>query len=108
MMLLLSLLGFFFFFKQKTAYEITTGDWSSDVCSSDLRGPRQHQRLVHQRAAGRRSFTDGLRGRAPDRPGPDAAGARNHVTNATGAVRRTRPTVAPRLLGPIRPRPRWL
>src|SRR5213079_2121957 len=29
-------LYFFFFFKQKTAYEITTGDWSSDVCSSDL------------------------------------------------------------------------
>src|SRR5213595_1274299 len=27
---------FFFFFKQKTAYEITEGDWSSDVCSSDL------------------------------------------------------------------------
>ena len=23
---------FFFFFKQKTAYEIGTGDWSSDVC----------------------------------------------------------------------------
>ena len=29
---------FFFFFKQKTAYEIGTGDWSSDVCSSDLTG----------------------------------------------------------------------
>src|SRR5213595_4193773 len=29
---------FFFFFKQKTAYEITEGDWSSDVCSSDLIG----------------------------------------------------------------------
>ena len=27
---------FFFFSKQKTAYEIGTGDWSSDVCSSDL------------------------------------------------------------------------
>ena len=27
----------FFFFKQKTAYEIGTGDWSSDVCSSDLK-----------------------------------------------------------------------
>ena len=27
---------YFFFFKQKTAYEIGTGDWSSDVCSSDL------------------------------------------------------------------------
>jgi len=26
----------FFFFKQKTAYEILDGDWSSDVCSSDL------------------------------------------------------------------------
>ena len=26
----------FFFFKQKTAYEITRSDWSSDVCSSDL------------------------------------------------------------------------
>ena len=26
----------FFFFKQKTAYEIDLGDWSSDVCSSDL------------------------------------------------------------------------
>eukprot|EP01043_Picozoa_sp_COSAG02_P097041 COSAG02_NODE_33287_length_502_cov_1.119107_1_plen_26_part_01 len=23
------------FFKQKTAYEIMSGDWSSDVCSSD-------------------------------------------------------------------------
>src|SRR3546814_17379195 len=29
---------FFFFFKQKTAYEMRISDWSSDVCSSDLRG----------------------------------------------------------------------
>ena len=27
----------FFFFKQKTAYEMCGRDWSSDVCSSDLR-----------------------------------------------------------------------
>src|SRR3546814_10005575 len=27
---------FFFFFKQKTAYELRISDWSSDVCSSDL------------------------------------------------------------------------
>ncbi len=27
---------YFFFFKQKTAYEILASDWSSDVCSSDL------------------------------------------------------------------------
>src|SRR3546814_1085248 len=30
---------FFFFFKQKTAYEIRISDWSSDVCSSDLLYP---------------------------------------------------------------------
>src|SRR3546814_6075457 len=30
---------FFFFFKQKTAYEMRISDWSSDVCSSDLVGP---------------------------------------------------------------------
>src|SRR3546814_7782489 len=29
---------FFFFFKQKTAYEMRISDWSSDVCSSDLEG----------------------------------------------------------------------
>src|SRR3546814_720749 len=27
---------FFFFFKQKTAYEMRISDWSSDLCSSDL------------------------------------------------------------------------
>src|SRR3546814_13642130 len=32
----------FFFFKQKTAYEMRISDWSSDVCSSDLRA--QHIR----------------------------------------------------------------
>src|SRR3546814_1993130 len=30
---------FFFFFKQKTAYEMRISDWSSDVCSSDLVEP---------------------------------------------------------------------
>src|SRR3546814_3345128 len=35
---------FFFFFKQKTAYEMRISDWSSDVCSSDLLYPGgQHQ-----------------------------------------------------------------
>src|SRR3546814_7660579 len=29
----------FFFFKQKTAYEMRISDWSSDVCSSDLPAP---------------------------------------------------------------------
>src|SRR3546814_10696602 len=30
-------LVYVFFFKQKTAYEMRISDWSSDVCSSDLR-----------------------------------------------------------------------
>src|SRR3546814_1397706 len=30
-------LVYFFFFKQKTAYEMRISDWSSDVCSSDLK-----------------------------------------------------------------------
>src|SRR3546814_8183344 len=34
----------FFFFKQKTAYEIRISDWSSDVCSSDLLTPDPHAR----------------------------------------------------------------
>src|SRR3546814_8696955 len=33
---MLRLLDRFFFFKQKTAYEMRISDWSSDVCSSDL------------------------------------------------------------------------
>src|SRR3546814_4009061 len=37
MLLLFSM--FFFFFKQKTAYEMRISDWSSDVCSSDV--PRE-------------------------------------------------------------------
>src|SRR3546814_1559644 len=33
--------GSFFFFKQKTAYEMRISDWSSDVCSSDLQDAAQ-------------------------------------------------------------------
>src|SRR3546814_5304177 len=36
---------FFFFFKQKTAYEMRISDWSSDVCSSDLLHRRRHPDL---------------------------------------------------------------
>src|SRR3546814_4709036 len=50
---------FFFFFKQKTAYEMRISDWSSDVCSSDLReiardllAARGILRLAELRAAG--------------------------------------------------------
>src|SRR3546814_1898311 len=36
----------FFFFKQKTAYEMRISDWSSDVCSSDLHPRRDVRDLL--------------------------------------------------------------
>src|SRR3546814_8589328 len=41
----------FFFFKQKTAYEVRISDWSSDVCSSDLAdgAVRVHDRQLQAR-----------------------------------------------------------
>src|SRR3546814_962154 len=50
------ILLFFFFFKQKTAYEMRISDWSSDVCSSDLLVTFQHECAARQndaRARGR-------------------------------------------------------
>src|SRR3546814_7970375 len=41
-MVLNSFFLFFFFFKQKTAYEMRISDWSSDVCSSDLKRAASH------------------------------------------------------------------
>src|SRR3546814_8167851 len=55
----------FFFFKQKTAYEMRISDWSSDVCSSDLFYP-DHPELVaavrhhHEQIAGT-GYPDGLK-----------------------------------------------
>src|SRR3546814_9014850 len=34
---------YFFFFKQKTAYDMRISDWSSDVCSSDLHFRDRHE-----------------------------------------------------------------
>src|SRR3546814_2097340 len=42
----------FFFFKQKTAYEVSISDWSSDVCSSDL--PCRRRELADAAANSRR------------------------------------------------------
>src|SRR6056300_1176434 len=38
----------FFFFKQKTAYEISECDWSSDVCSSDLNSSHIQQKTAYE------------------------------------------------------------
>src|SRR3546814_15444884 len=45
---------FFFFFKQKTAYEMRISDWSSDVCSSDLEGTWRPQAVPDLRRYGYR------------------------------------------------------
>src|SRR3546814_2024738 len=73
---------FFFFFKQKTAYEMRISDWSSDVCSSDLalhgsqhesgRPGRPRLRLFRQRLVRREQDQQPPRGRA-DRADRSAA-----------------------------------
>src|SRR3546814_1530183 len=60
-------MSFFFFFKQKTAYEMRISDWSSDVCSSDLHDART------QAVRARRKFP--ARGALPP-PHPRRAGRR--------------------------------
>src|SRR3546814_12011676 len=68
----------FFFFKQKTAYEMRISDWSSDVCSSDLhdraRGRDRAEQFPQRRAA--RSMDEGPcadRARRGGHAGADAA-----------------------------------
>src|SRR6058998_746005 len=64
----------FFFFKQKTAYEMVMSDWSSDVCSSDLDAKPGSRCRGSDRAAGcgndpgRRKGVEGGRSRQPGRP----------------------------------------
>src|SRR3546814_3315857 len=55
----------FFFFKQKTAYEMRISDWSSDVCSSDL-DPRPADRAQSRWFLGRIARC-GRRGRSEER-----------------------------------------
>src|SRR3546814_20767178 len=64
-----------FFFKQKTAYELRISDWSSDVCSSDLRAPGRTGaggNRLHGLVAERPAVLP-VRGRR-SRPLPDQAG----------------------------------
>src|SRR3546814_9746330 len=54
---------FFFFFKQKTAYEMRISDWSSDVCSSDLLATfRDRHADVDLRISARQSLVGRARG----------------------------------------------
>src|SRR3546814_1142662 len=68
----------FFFFKQKTAYEMRISDWSSDVCSSDL----------YRRSRRSRSLPGFQRGtispqRGPEGPPPEE-GRKHHCCSRYG------------------------
>src|SRR3546814_19475199 len=97
-MVIIKLELLFFFFKQKTAYEMRISDWSSDVCSSDLilETRRLRPRIsvpvqrAHPASAARRSPVEHCAREAhkarpclpPSRP-PDAvrAGGHNHIND---------------------------
>src|SRR3546814_4088482 len=66
---------FFFFFKQKTAYEMRISDWSSDVCSSDLR-------VDHPRDMARAREQESLRSRQMIHQPPDAGERRDMILAA--------------------------
>src|SRR3546814_5321556 len=74
----------FFFFKQKTAYEMRISDWSSDVCSSDLEHRRHGEgrggvaaRLEPQHRGRVVEVEQGL-GRAPEEDAGRNRGAERH------------------------------
>src|SRR3546814_17478361 len=89
------LFSWFFFFKQKTAYEMRISDWSSDVCSSDLParrtarpGRKRRPPLpTRPRTAIRTQRAHSSRARRPESPRPRSiAGSR-----ANGPTRRPLP-----------------
>src|SRR3546814_2656734 len=70
---------FFFFFKQKTAYEMRISDWSSDVCSSDLpfliADAGDRQRVQHALRLGDDLWTDTVSGEQGDQHGATPSNA---------------------------------
>src|SRR3546814_1867452 len=74
---------FFFFFKQKTAYEMRISDWSSDVCSSDLQCADRVREIPPQRRIVRLPAG----GAGDDQPRRDPDRATLHPLGAGGAGR---------------------
>src|SRR3546814_7081160 len=82
---------FFFFFKQKTAYEMRISDWSSDVCSSDLATAAEtvQQRLGQDAArrvpgAQEQHVVGGLRHASSSSLAPQAAAAMPKPPHTSG------------------------
>src|SRR3546814_16790611 len=83
----------FFFVKQKTAYEMRISDWSSDVCSSDLRlrvpaVVPQQMRRGRARAGRRISSARVRKASARERRRQGVNGRRNAPRSLPGGVRR--------------------
>src|SRR3546814_1311279 len=88
----------FFFFKQKTAYEMRISDWSSDVCSSDL-----HRLAVDARRAHLELPRRAAQGVGEPRAGR-RFGERAAILDAVALdrlARDLRPTAGPDLLGHV-------
>src|SRR3546814_20778556 len=88
---------YFFFFKQKTAYELRISDWSSDVCSSDLR----RWRTAPARVRADQPSAAGAGAAARPAAAAPVAGdprlpRRNVAAAATAAGRRARPRAGAR------------
>src|SRR3546814_20015892 len=84
----------FFFFKQKTAYELRISDWSSDVCSSDLSFPIRLRRppapcIEAGDRADREQGTQAARWRlrAPDQPSHGFGRHRERTSSVTPHAR---------------------
>src|SRR3546814_13591070 len=96
----------FFFFKQKTAYEMRISDWSSDVCSSDLIEIDHHQIDRADRMVAHRRGVFGIVAHA-EQPAMhlgverlDAAVHHLRKAGEIGNVAHREPGVAQRLRGP--------
>src|SRR3546814_15094300 len=85
---------YFFFFKQKTAYEMRISDWSSDVCSSDLADAHKPSRTAAARPAPRTARRAPRPPTAPDKraPGTAARRADDRDSRAARSRRRTAST----------------
>src|SRR3546814_11720820 len=93
----------FFFFKQKTAYEMRISDWSSDVCSSDLPEFRERKREANRRSQERRQADREGEPRLGRRRGPTEID--RHVGARVRARRRELPIPYVTLAEPPRAKP---
>src|SRR3546814_5444640 len=90
----------FFFFKQKTAYDMRISDWSSDVCSSDL--PRL---VLGQPAGGQRRHDGALVGVIAIDRGAGEAGLGGNILDAAALAAQPAEAGQRRVQQPVLDRP---